>query len=136
MVGDSVPARGRDVVLAVPPHAAIVSLEPFTLENVSNQVRLVLKAAAKLVAIGCVKVTLKVEAAENPLRVDEGFCGAEEEARSRGAQLGKRLLHAVIDVGFKETFGRIPAAVDLKRLLGITFAIQRLGETSRAAAGR
>ena len=38
-------------MLAIAPHAAIVGLEPLTLENVSDKVRLVLKAAAKLVAV-------------------------------------------------------------------------------------
>ena len=46
------PARRQHVMFAVAPHAAIVGLEPFALENVSNEVRLVLKPAAKLVAIG------------------------------------------------------------------------------------
>ena len=60
-------------MLAIAPHAAIVGLEPLTHENVSNQVRLVLKAAAELVAVSPLEVTLKVEVAEDTLRVDEGF---------------------------------------------------------------
>ena len=124
------PARGQDVMLAIAPHAAIVRLEPLTLENVSDQVCLVLKAPAKLVAIGRLEVSLKVEMAEDPLCVDEGFRRAKEEARSRGAQIGKRLLHAVIDDRFEKTIGRIPVAIDLERFLGIAFAVQRLGETS------
>src|SRR4029077_19136338 len=98
--GNSVPARGQDVMLAIAPHAAIVGLEPFTLKNVSNQVRLVLEAAAKLVAIGRLEVMLKVEVGEDPLRVDERFCRAKEEAGPCGAQIGKRLLYAVIDDSF------------------------------------
>ena len=90
-------------MLAIAPHAAIVGLEPLTLENVSNQVRLVLKAAAKLVAVSRLEMMLKVEVAKNPLRVDKGFRRAKEEARSRGAQFGKRLLHAVIDGRFEKT---------------------------------
>ena len=117
------PARGQDVVLAIAPHAAIVGLEPFTLKNVSNQVGLVLKAPAKLVAVGPLEVMLKVEVGKNPLRVDEGFRRAKEEARSRGPQIGKRLLHAVIDDGFEQTLGRVPAAIDLERLLRVTLAV-------------
>ena len=60
-------------MLAIAQHAAIVGLEPLTLKNVANQVRLVLKAAAKLVAIGRLKMALKVEVAKDPLGVDEGF---------------------------------------------------------------
>jgi len=117
-------------MLAITPHAAIVGLEPLTLKNVSNQVRLVLKAPTKLVAIGRLKMTLKVEVAEDPLGVDQGFGRAEEEARPCGAQIGKRLLYAVIDDGFEKTVGRIPAAIELERLLGIAFTAQSLGETS------
>ena len=124
------PARGQDVMLTIAPHAAIVGLEPLTVKNVSNQVRLVLKAAAELVAIGRLKMTLKVEVAEDPLGVDKGLRRAKEEARSRGAQIGKRLLYAVIDDSFEKTVGRIPAAIDFDRLLWITFAVKRLGETS------
>ena len=47
-----------------------------------------------------------------------------------GAQIGKRLLYAVIDDSFEKTVGRIPAAIDFDRLLWITFAVERLGETS------
>ena len=47
-------------MLAIAPHAAIAGLEPLTLKNVSNQVRLVLKAAAKLVAISPLEVTIEV----------------------------------------------------------------------------
>ena len=130
MVGNPMPARGQDVMLAIAPHAAIVGLEPLALENVSNQVRLVLKPAAKLVAVSRLEVTLKVEMAEDPLRVDERFRGAKEEARSRGAQFSQRLVHALVDESLEKTFGRIAAAIDLERLLGIAFAIQRLGETS------
>ena len=57
------PARRQNIVLTIAPHAAIVGLEPFMLKNVSNQIRFVLKAAAKLVAIGRLKNTLKVEMA-------------------------------------------------------------------------
>ena len=67
---DSMPARGQDVMLAIAPHAAIVGLEPLTLEDVTNKVGLVLKAATKLVAIGRLEVLLKVEVAEDPLGVD------------------------------------------------------------------
>jgi len=122
--------RGQDVMLAIAPHAAIVGLEPLTLENVSNQVRLVLEAAAKFVAVRSLEVTRKVEAAKDPLRKDKGFCRAKKEARSRGAQFAKCLLHAVVHESFEKTVGRIPAAIDLERLLGITLAVQRLGETS------
>ena len=90
-------------MLAIAPHAAIVGLEPLTLKNVSNQVRLVLEAAAKLVAVSRFEVTLKVEVAEDPLGVDKGFRRAKEEARSRGAQFGERLLHAVIHESFEKT---------------------------------
>ena len=117
-------------MLAIAPHAAIAGLEPLTLKNVSNQVRLVLKAAAKLVAISPLEVTIEVEVAEDPLRVDQRFGRAKEEARSCGAQIGKRLLHAVIDDSFEKTVGRIPAAIDPERFLWITFAVKRLGETS------
>jgi len=110
-------------MLAIAPHAAIVGLESLTLKNVSNKVRLVLKAAAKLVAIGRLEVTLKVEVAEDPLGVDKGLRRAKEEARSRGAQFSKRLPHPVIDGSFEKTFDRIPAAIDLERLLGITFTL-------------
>ena len=103
------PARGQDVMLAIAPHAAIVGLEPLTLKNVSNQVRLVLEAAAKLVAVSSLEVTLKVEVAEDPLGVDERLCRAKEEARSLGAQFCKRLLDAVVHESFEKTFGRIPA---------------------------
>src|ERR1700677_3664485 len=116
-------ARGQDIMLAIAPHAAIVRLEPLALKNVANQVRLILKAAAKLVAIGRLKMTLKVEMAEDPLRVDEGFRRAKKEARPRGAQIGKRLLHAVVHDSFEKTVGRIPATIDLERLLWITLAV-------------
>lgn len=65
-------------MLAIAPHAAIAGLEPLTLENVSDQVRLVLKSAAKLVAVGRLEMMLKAEVAENPLRVYERFRGAKE----------------------------------------------------------
>lgn len=117
-------------MLAIAPHAAIVGLEPLTLEDVTNKVGLVLKAATKLVAIGRLEVLLKVEVAEDPLGVDKGLRRAKEEARSRGAQFSKRLPHPVIDGSFEKTFDRIPTAIDLERLLGITFAVKRLGETS------
>ena len=68
-------------MLAIAPHAAIVGLEPLTLEDVTNKVGLVLKAATKLVAIGRLEVPLKVEVAgEDPLGVDQGFRRAKEEA--------------------------------------------------------
>ena len=127
---DSMPARGQDVMLAIAPHAAIVGLEPLTLENVGDQLRLVLEAPAKLVAVSRLEVMLKVEMAQDPLGVDKRFCRAKEEARSCGAQFSKRLLHPVIDGRFEKTFDRIPAAIDLERLLGIALAVQRLGETS------
>ena len=38
-------------MLAITPHAAIVGVELLTLQNMSNEVRLVLKTAAKLVAV-------------------------------------------------------------------------------------
>ena len=57
-------ARGQNVMLAVSPHATIVSLKLLALEDVSNQVRLVLKTAAKLIAVGRFKVALKIEVAE------------------------------------------------------------------------
>ena len=109
-------------MLAIAQHAAIVGLEPLTLKNVANQVRLVLKAAAKLVAIGRLKMALKVEVAKDPLGVDEGFRRAKEEARPSAAQIGKRLLYAVIDGSFEKTFDRIPGAINLERLLGIAIA--------------
>ena len=109
-------------MLAVAPHAAIVGFEPLTLENVRNQVRLVLKTAAKLVAVGRLEVMLKAEVAEDTLRVDKGFRRAQEEARSRGALFGERLLHAVIDESFEKTRGPVPAAIVLEGLLGIPFA--------------
>ena len=124
------PARGQDVMLAIAPHAAIVGLEPLALENVSDQVRLVLKAPAELVAVGRLEVTLKVEVGEDPLGVDEGLRRAKEEARSRGAQFASASFTPVIDDSLEKTFGRIAAAIDLERLLGIALAVQRLGETS------
>ena len=117
------PARGQDVMLAIAPHAAIVGLEPLTLKNVSNQVCLVLEAAAELVAVGPLEVTLKVEVAEDPLGVDERLCRAKEEARSCGAQFSERLLYPIVHDGFEKTVDRIPAAIDLERLLRITFAV-------------
>ncbi len=124
------PARRQDVMLAIAPHAAIVGLKPLAFENVSDEVRLVLKPAAKLVAVSRLEVTLEVEMGEDPLRVDEGFRGAKEEARSRGAELSQRFVYALVDESLEQPFGRIAAAIDLERLLGIAFAIQRLGETS------
>ncbi len=65
---DSMPARGQDVMLAIAPHAAIVGLEPLPLENVGNQLRLVLEAPAKLIAVSRLEVMLKVEMAQDALR--------------------------------------------------------------------
>ena len=127
---DSVPARGQDVMLAIAPHPAIAGIEPLTLEDVSNQVGLVLEAAAKLVAISRLEVMLEAEVAKNPLRVDKGLRRAKEEARSRGPQIGKRLLHAVVDDSFEKTFARVPTAIELERNLRIAFTAQSLGETS------
>ena len=110
-------------MLAIAPHAAIIGLELLALENVGNQVRLVLEAAAKLVAVSPLEMTRKVEMAEDPLRVDLRFGRAKEQARSCAAQFGKRLLDAVIDESFEKTVGRIPVAIDLERFLGITLAV-------------
>ena len=108
---------------AIAPHAAIVGLESLTLKNVSNQVGLVLEAAAELVAVSRLEVMLQAEVAEYPLRVDKGLRRAKEEARSLGAQFGKRLLYAFIDGRFEKTFDRISATIDLERLLWIAFAV-------------
>src|ERR1700722_20484701 len=73
---------------------------------------------------------LETEVAKYPLRIDEGLRRAQEEARPLGAQFAKRLLHAVIDDSFEKTRRPIPAAIVPEGLLGIAFAVQRLGETS------
>ena len=64
------PARRNDVVLAIAPHAAILSLKSLAFENKGDQIAFVLVAAIEFGAVDALEIMSKIEMAQDALGVN------------------------------------------------------------------
>src|SRR5208282_5331183 len=117
--GNSVPARRNDVVLAIAPHAAILSLKSLAFENKGDQIAFILVAAIELGAVHALEITSKIEMTQNALGIHGGLCGAQKQSRPRRAKIRQGLAHAIVDDSLEQTPRRIAPAVNAERLLRI-----------------
>ena len=95
-------------MFAIAPHAAIGGLEPLNLKNVSNQIRLVLKAATKLVA--AIKAHGHVVGTAVTARAAPGW------VRERVGRAGLRLdneASALVATHLGEDLGRLPSLLEV-----------------------
>ena len=112
-------ARRNDVVFAIAPHAAILSLKSLAFKNKGDQIAFVVVAAIELGAVHALEITSKIEMTQNALGINGGLCRAQKQSRPRRAKIRQGVAHAIVDDGFEQALRRIAPAVDGERLLRI-----------------